>query len=227
MVRPHSFARILAFLLFLTLSASLQADITPSGDVDPTDPLWWIGGGDSSTNAYIGKTAAGSVTVNLGSDLRSSYGYIGYDAGAIGVVTVDGSGSTWTNSGDSDYSLLYVGYEGQGTLNITNGGAVSNISDDYSDTLIGCGTGSIGEVTVDGNGSTLACWGGYGRIYVGAFGGTGELNITDGGSVSNITGLIGRWPGSTGIVTVDGSGSTWTNRCCTSADTYLAPVVAC
>ncbi|MDY7009910.1 MAG: hypothetical protein SVV80_04070, partial [Planctomycetota bacterium] len=76
MVRPHSFARILAFLLFLTLSASLQADITPGGEVDPTDPSWWTGGGNSSTNAYIGNTAAGSVTVDLGSDLSSYRGCI-------------------------------------------------------------------------------------------------------------------------------------------------------
>ena len=39
-------------------------------------------------------------------------------SGSTGTVTVDGTGSTWTNSGD-----LYVGYSGSGTLNITNGGS--------------------------------------------------------------------------------------------------------
>ena len=36
-------------------------------------------------------------------------------------MTVDGPGSTWTNSG-----TLYVGYGGSGTLNITSGGNVGN-----------------------------------------------------------------------------------------------------
>ena len=47
--------------------------------------------------------------------------YIGNGNGSAGTVTVDGTGSTWTNSG-----TLYVGYDcGSGTLNITNGGAVT------------------------------------------------------------------------------------------------------
>ena len=45
------------------------------------------------------------------------HGYIGYNSGSTGTVTVDGAGSKWTNSGG-----LYVGYSGSGTLNITNGG---------------------------------------------------------------------------------------------------------
>ncbi|ABE48719.1 autotransporter domain-containing protein [Methylobacillus flagellatus] len=41
--------------------------------------------------------------------------------------------------------------------------------------------------------------------------GTGTLNIEAGGAVSNSGGFIGAFPGSTGNVTVTGSGSTWTN----------------
>ena len=178
MMRSHSFAWILVSLLSLTLAAPLQADITPSGDVDPTDHSWWIGGGYIFTNAYIGKTGAGSVTVNLGSDLSSYYGLIGYYSGSTGVVTVDGSGSTWTNS-----SSLCVGRYGQGTLNITNGGAVSNSSGH-----IGDGSGSTGVVTVDGSGSTWTCgsW-----LYVG-YEGTGTLNITNGGVV-DVGGTMKIW----------------------------------
>ena len=71
------------------------------------------------------------------------YGYIGCTSGSTGTVTVDGTGSTWTNSGD-----LYVGYYGNGTLNITGGGAVSNTNG-----YIGYNSGSTGTVTVDGTGS--------------------------------------------------------------------------
>ena len=44
-------------------------------------------------------------------------------AGRTGTVTVDGAGSSWTNSGS-----LFVGYSGTGTLTIANGGAVSAAS---------------------------------------------------------------------------------------------------
>ncbi|MCK4624708.1 MAG: PEP-CTERM sorting domain-containing protein, partial [Phycisphaerae bacterium] len=119
-------------------------------------------------------------------------GYIGIEHGT-GEVTVDGNGSTWTNSGD-----LIVGCEGQGTLNITNGGVVSNTTG-YID--------SIGEVTVDGNGST---WANTYGLFVGLHG-QGTLNITNGGAVSNSYGYISSWSDSIGEVTVDGSGSTWAN----------------
>ena len=60
------------------------------------------------------------------------------------VVTVDGIGSAWTNSGD-----LFVGFKGDGMLTITGGGAVSN-----AESRIGDYTGSTGSATVDGTGST-------------------------------------------------------------------------
>jgi T5SS/PEP-CTERM-associated repeat protein len=56
---------------------------------------------------------------------------------------VDGSGSSW-NSSD-----LTVGNSGNGTLNITGGGAVSTYSAD-----IGYESGATGVVAVDGPGST-------------------------------------------------------------------------
>jgi len=88
------------------------------------------------------------------------------------VVTVSGTGSNWTNSGD-----VYVGYSGSGTLNITGGAAVSN--NNYSYCHIGYDSGSTGVVTVNGAGST---WN-SGYLYVGYYG-SGTLNITGGGAVS-------------------------------------------
>ena len=41
--------------------------------------------------------------------------------------------------------------------------------------------------------------------------GTGDLTITNGGSVSSFKGYIGYNSGSTGTVTVTGAGSVWTN----------------
>jgi len=151
---------------------------------------------------YVGKFGTGSGVLNItGGGTVSAYdGHIGYGAEATGEVTVDGAGSTWTNS-----SWVYVGYSGSGALNITNGGAVSS-----GGGVIGDSPGSTGVVTVDGIGST---W----DIAGGAFelgdddGGNGTLDITNGGNVSSEWGYIGYSSGSTGVVTVDGAGSTWTN----------------
>jgi T5SS/PEP-CTERM-associated repeat protein len=79
--------------------------------------------------------------------------------------------------------------------------------------VIGYNSGSTGEVTVDGTGST---WINSSDLYIGHQG-SGTLDITGGGAVSNSLGLIGYESGSTGEVTVDGTGSTWTN----SSDLYV------
>src|SRR5437899_3289113 len=79
-----------------------------------------------------------------GGAVSNVYGFIGDFSGATGAVTVDGAGSTWTNSADLD-----VGAYGSGTLTIRNGGAVSNV---YG--FIGYDSSATGFVTVDGAGST-------------------------------------------------------------------------
>jgi len=53
---------------------------------------------------------------------NSYYCQIGIGSGSTGVVTVNGAGSTWNNSGYA----LYVGLDGSGTLSITGGGSVSS-----------------------------------------------------------------------------------------------------
>ena len=64
------------------------ADVTATGDVDPADPATWT----SSTYAYVGKTAVGSVTVDGNSDVVSGYAYIGYGSGSPGVEIGRASG---------------------------------------------------------------------------------------------------------------------------------------
>ena len=187
MRRPTLFAFALLLAIYLALPLpTIPALIVGSGDVSPLNPSDWI----SATTAYIGKTSIGSVTVDLDSDLKSKYGYIGDSFGSTGEVTVDGTGSTWSN-----FYHLYVGHSGGGTLKITRGGTVS----DYYG-YIGDSSGSTGEVTVDGFGST---WSNSSSLCVGNSG-NGTLNITGGGKVSNTNGYIGDSSGSTGAVTVDG-----------------------
>ncbi|MBZ9868429.1 autotransporter outer membrane beta-barrel domain-containing protein, partial [Mesorhizobium sp. CA15] len=122
-------------------------------------------------------------------------GFVAFGNG-VGTATVDGAGSTWTNTGDLD-----VGEFGTGTLTISNDGTVSNDSG-----TIGAQAGSIGAVTVDGTGST---WTNSLSLAVGSAG-AGTLNVLNGGGVGGDSGYIGFSLGSAGAVTVSGAGSTWT-----------------
>jgi len=188
------------FVIVLSLAGPLsptRATVSASGDVEP-DPTTWT----SSTYGWVGNTTDGSLTVEGGSALLSYDGYIGYNSGVTGAVTVTGTNpttgasSTWTNSWE-----FFVGYGGLGMLTITNGGVVNNL---YA--YVGYSSGSTGTVTVDGAGSK---WTNNYSLYVGYYG-SGTLNITNGGAVSNSSGYIGNSVAST--VTVDGAGSKWTNR---------------
>jgi T5SS/PEP-CTERM-associated repeat protein len=149
---------------------------------------------DGSSAMGAGYDGAGSMSINDGLEVASTFGLIGYRSGSDGTVTVSGPGSTWACS-----ESLYVGKSGNGALEITDGAAVSN----YNDGQLGVSYGS-GIVTVDGAGSTWISQG----ITVGGTG-NGTLNITGGGIVSSSSGNIGRSSDSTGEVTVDGAGSRW------------------
>jgi fibronectin-binding autotransporter adhesin len=154
---------------------------------------------------YLGfsEGATGKLTIENGGSLNittdpfGTFGIIGYSSGTQGEVLVTGIGSTWTNSGS-----LSVGLGGVGTMVIENGGSVSNTFG-----FIGRETGSQGTVTVTGMGSTLILSDGH--LIVGDEG-TGEINITAGGTVASVQGVIARVSGSHGKVKVSGEGSTWT-----------------
>ncbi len=128
--------------------------------------------------------AGGTLNITSGGSVSNTYGYIGYSSG----VTVDGTGSTWTNSGE-----FYVGYNGSGTLSITNGGTVISGDPNY----IGYNSGSTGVVTVSDSGST---WTSKTDLYIG-YSGSGTLNITSGGSVTVAgTTYVGYNDGSTATI---------------------------
>jgi T5SS/PEP-CTERM-associated repeat protein len=190
------------FFTALSLVCSLSpahAAFTPLGDVVPAIPPVWT----SSTTGYVGKTSAGTLTVNAGSDLLSYYGYIGYGSSTTGTVNITGNGSTWTNG----YSL-YIGNSGSGALNVTNGGIVDNTSG-YG--YIGYESGSTGVVTVSGTNSKWNLNSTYNGLYVGNSG-SGTLSITNGGVVTSgnySDAYVGYNDGSTGIATVSGANSNW------------------
>jgi T5SS/PEP-CTERM-associated repeat protein len=125
-------------------------------------------------------------------------GLIGFSPGSSGTVTVTGAGSEWTN-----YSSLYVGRSGSGTLAIEAAGRVDSSGGNLGET-----SGSTGTATVTGNGSM---WTTSSSLNIGRYG-NGSLAIEAGGLVNSFSGYLGQFSGSTGKATVNGSGSKWINR---------------
>lgn len=178
---------------------------------------------------YVGNAGTGTLTIENGGTVSATNGNIGYNPGSNGTVTVNGSGSNWANTGK-----LVVGRQGTGGLTIADGGAVTaanqmQIASDSGSTgtltirnggilttnsgyeHIGGAVGSTGTVTVTGSGSR---WTSYGAT-VGINGGTGHVNVTDGGTVSTTGLYLGSQDylspvAGTGSVTIDGSGSSLT-----------------
>ena len=160
-------------------------------NVDGAGSTW------NTQDLHVGESGSGTLNITRGGTV-----YVfpfnccfGSAPGSVGVVTVDGTGSMLRGAYD-----IHVGASGSGTLNITRGGAVNFFNSCY----LGDASGSSGTVTVDGSGSTLLSSGGF--LQVGGSG-SGTLNITHGGTVSDGFGCVG---GSAGNVTVDGAGSMWT-----------------
>lgn len=178
---------------FASPGSMAYGGIGRSGDVVPADPATWT----SSTEAYIGQSGTGSVSVDDDSDVVARTSYLGYESGSDGAATVSGDGSTWTNS-----DVLYVGFEGEATMEITDGGVVRGGSG-----FIGAGAESRGAVTVSGLDSQ---WINSSGVTVGDSG-HGALDIIGGGTVSSLIGRIGVQSGSTGAVRISGAGSTWSN----------------
>jgi T5SS/PEP-CTERM-associated repeat protein len=192
-------AAVLCVVFCLVPVRLSYAAISTIGDVTP-DPHTTT----SDDDLYVGDSAAGTMLVDTGSDVTSRCAYVGDDTNVIGSAIVVGTGSTWANSDE-----LTVGNFGSGVLVVAGGGQVNDNSG-----RLGYRSGSEGTAIVDGAGSTWTnnlalCVGGGFWPYYGA--GTGMLTITNGGHVSNLAGSIGCARGSTGTVTVDGPGSTWTS----------------
>jgi T5SS/PEP-CTERM-associated repeat protein/autotransporter-associated beta strand protein len=169
---------------------NLVGDVVSSSPV--TDP--WIVGGQLS----IGETETGSMTVDAGSHVVNTDGYVGNNAGSDGTVAVVGALSTWSSLGE-----LRMGNSGAGTLNIMAGGSVSVTGN----ARIGNVPGGVGTATVDGSGSTFTS---EAYILVGREG-NGTLTIQNGGLVSDLIGGVAIFEGSQGAVTVSGAGSAWNN----------------
>ena len=180
----------LAAVCFL-VPQTAQAAIVFNGDYDPGNSDDW----DSNTDGYVGKTSDGTVTVDSGSELESSNGYLGHDSGITGTATITGSDSKWTAHNEQ----LYIGYNGNGLMSILSGGNVSLVDAGWGNNInIGYSSTGAGTVTVN-DGSLFSNRG----IKIGVEG-SGTLYVQNGGNVtSNSSMYLGAESSGTGMVTVN------------------------
>lgn len=167
--------------------------------VDGIGSSWQLASPSASLD--VGASGEGSLTITNGGEVLNADSFlstsIGDNAGSSGTVIVDGTGSKLTNINAG----IHVGNSGNGTLNILNGGSVTNTFGS-----VGRLSGATGTVTVDGAGSSwnnsnalgLGDWGngtlniindglvtvasGATTLELGRFGGSGTLNIGNGGA---------------------------------------------
>jgi fibronectin-binding autotransporter adhesin len=105
----------------------------------------------NSGHLIVGDFGDGTLNVEDGGTVTNSLGIIGdgYNSGSMGVATVTGEGSTWTNTEN-----LYVGWTGEGRLNVENGGTVHVMQDTFVNSDYNTENGSINFAggTLDTNG---------------------------------------------------------------------------
>ena len=177
-------------LAFAGLPRPLSAAILQSGNVEPDANLW-----NPGTISYIGNTTDGSVLVDGGTLLESGQSHLGFNTGTTGNTKITGESSSWTNSN------LHVGGWGVGSLTIEAGGKV-----DSTFSTLGVNSGSKGTAVVSGVGSQ---WMSSDSLTVGNRG-SGTIRVEAGGNLRNgWTSTLGAYPGSTGTVTIVGTGSRW------------------
>ena len=160
----------------------------------------WISKGSLS----IGRYGTGKIKISDGGTFTGGPNTIttlGNAPDSTGELNIDGIDSIWTSSG-----ILYIGESGTGKIKISDGGTV------ISDSIVSIGrmTDSIGELNINGNGST---WTSKGSLSIGQYG-TGKINISNSGTATSYSAVgLASEPDSIGKATVDGNGSTWTNNC--------------
>ncbi len=192
-----------------------DSDSTGLVTVDGDDSVW-----QNSGDLFVGFFGEGTLNITGGGTVGCVEGTVGSQSSAIGHVTVDGDGSLWEYSGavtvgetDPGSGLqpddLTVGNEGDGTLEITNGGhVVSTFPGGVVLNSIGSGSSGTGYVLVTGDGSRWNAGDDNGVVAIGNAG-NGTLDIFDGGTVQAAVSYVGAESSASGHVTVDGDGSLW------------------
>ncbi|WP_411754049.1 autotransporter outer membrane beta-barrel domain-containing protein, partial [Serratia sp. (in: enterobacteria)] len=122
----------------------------------------------------VGEKGEGKVNITDGARLdgRGSGSYLGDSFGGKGSALISGSGSTWKAA------TLFVGYSGEGQMDIVDGGSV-----EAGTMRIGARVQSQGNVLISGAGSSIKVTG----LDVGVDG-VGSLTIANGAQVTSTGG---------------------------------------
>jgi T5SS/PEP-CTERM-associated repeat protein len=136
-------------------------DTTPYGGGDPngTGAVTVTGTGSLVQAFAIGVGAVGNGTLNIlnGARVESQIGGVGVGESSVGLVTVDGAGSTWQISGDANPPGEWA-VAGEGDLIVSNGGLV-DVNDPNAILAVGdtitVGSEGQGTLTIN-NGATVA-----------------------------------------------------------------------
>ena len=146
---------------FIASNAGSTGTVTVTGE----NSTW-----ENSGQLQVGNDGTGMLAITNGGQISTGgSGFVGTFSEGTGTVEVTGPSALWTIS----YNLN-IGFEGDGTLFVSNGGQVTNDT-----AFIANGDGSTGKVTVTGHDST---WTNTGTLYVG-FGGVGILTVSDNATV--------------------------------------------
>jgi outer membrane autotransporter protein len=107
--------------------------------------------GDHSTlvapNLRVADSGLGELNVTNGGQVNSSsYAYAGKETSGVGIINIDGIGSAVATAGTG-----WIGYQGNGTLNLSNGGAfnaaaIQLASQNTATGTINVGTGGLSGV---------------------------------------------------------------------------------
>ena len=217
----------------LTIEQSGQIDVMGQGSTVSIGVGDGTGAAITQSKMYVATAGIMNVTSSGGS--LGARVHLGERSDGNGYMSVDGLGSKLEISSDNlpgtpaGYAAtLNVGYDGTGTLKVTNLGAVvikGGPNDIAPGVNIGARDGSNGTVEVDGAGSSISITGYVGSgagtsglLNIGRdAGSTGSLSITNGGSVSlsgpagaatiGFSAASGGAANANGTLLVDGSGS--------------------
>lgn len=146
----------------------------------------------------VGDAGIGSALLAQGATCHScSFVKIGAMPGSVGSFIVIDPETELIVAGDID-----VGVNGDGSLLVANGGSVLT----GCEISVGKDTGSTGQLTVTGAGSTIST-GGVVRVWSA---GDAAVTVADGGQIfSNEASVVGVGSGKTAQALVTGTGSSW------------------
>ncbi|WP_293336051.1 autotransporter domain-containing protein [Parvibaculum sp.] len=157
---------------------------------------------DVSNYAETGETTDAELTIRGGANVTSFSGNIGEIDDFEAAVTVSGAGSTWTIGEVVDPTVFRVAGKGAASLLVEEGAKVEVIGSASVHSLNG---GAASSVAIAGENSLFDV---SGLLDIGGAG-TGELTVSDGGSVHSGSARVGLQSPKTGTVTITGTGSEW------------------